>query len=143
MYRGINMKSFKVFLPALLLLVLTSCTSESTPTAAEKQAQLCTDLARFRTAVASLRSLSPNSTVSDLKQAQDQVKTAFSEVKSSAVNVQEARVVELEEAQANLDKAVQEIPETATLQQASESISEEVAAVESAQTQMESGVNCQ
>lgn len=137
------MKSFKVLLTTLLFLVLASCTSESTPTAAEKQAQLCTDLARFRTAVASLKSLSPNSTVSDLKQAQDQVKTAFGEVKSSAANVQEARVTELEEAKANLDKAVQDIPETVTLQQASESISEEVAAVEAAQAQMESGVNCQ
>ncbi|PSB12937.1 hypothetical protein C7B61_01755 [filamentous cyanobacterium CCP1] len=137
------MKTFRFLLTTLLLFSLASCTSESTQSAAEKQAELCTNLARFRTSVASLRSLSPNSTVSDLKQAQEQVKSTFTEVKTSAARVQEARVTELEQAQENLDRAIQGIPDTATLQQATDSVAEEVATVEAAQAQMESGLNCQ
>ncbi|WP_416666521.1 hypothetical protein [Egbenema bharatensis] len=137
------MKLIKLSLTALFLLLLASCANESTPTAAEKQAALCTDLARFRTSVAALRSLSPNSTVGDLKQAQDEVKATFNQVKTSAASVQEARVVELEQAQEELDRAIQGISNTATLQQATDSIAEEVAAVEAAQVQMESGLTCQ
>jgi multidrug resistance efflux pump len=137
------MKLIKFSLTALLLLFLASCANETTPTAAEKQAALCTDLARFRTSVASLKSLSPNSTVGDLKQAQDEVKATFNQVKTSAASVQEARVAELEQAQGELDTAIQGISDTATLQQATESVAAEVAAVEAAQVQMESSLNCQ
>lgn len=68
----------KCFLAALPLFLLISCSSPSTPPAATtqyKKAQLCTDLANFKTSVATLRSMSPSSTVGDFKAARDQVKT--------------------------------------------------------------------
>lgn len=80
--------------------------------------------------------------MSDLKQAEEQVRIAFSNVKTSTQGVREAKANDLETAYANLDKAVQGIPNTATLRQASQSIAPQVAAVESAQAQMRSSLSC-
>lgn len=126
----------------LPLLLLISCTSESPQSIEDKKTELCTNLARFKTAVATLKSTSPSSTVGDLKNAQDQVRTTFNDVKSSAQRVQEAKAGELEAAYQNLDKAIQDIPNTATLNQAATSIAPQVAAVEAAQTQLSSGLSC-
>lgn len=126
----------------LPLLLLISCTSESPQSIEDKKTELCTNLARFKTAVATLKSTSPSSTVGDLKNAQDQVRTTFNDVKSSAQKVQEAKAGELEAAYQNLDKAIQDIPNTATLNQAATSIAPQVAAVEAAQTQLSSGLSC-
>jgi hypothetical protein len=51
-------------------------------------------------------------------------------------------VAELESAYQGLDSAVQNIPETATLQQAMDSVSEQVVAVEDARAQMNADLNC-
>lgn len=136
------MKPFHLFLIALPLFFLVSCTSESPQSIEEKKAELCTQLARFNTAVVTLKSMNPSSTVGDLRTAQDQVKTTFNDVKTSARAVKEAKTEELERAYVQLDKTVQSIPETATLQQANQSIAADVAAVETAQTQMQSGLSC-
>lgn len=136
------MKPFHLFLIALPLFLLVGCTSESPQSIQEKQAELCTQLARFNTAVVTLKSMGPNSTVGDLRAAQDQVRTTFNDVKTTAGTVRAAKAEELEQAYNQLDRTVREIPETATLQQANESIATDVAAVEAAEAQMRSGLNC-
>ncbi|MDX2228158.1 MAG: hypothetical protein NW220_00880 [Leptolyngbyaceae cyanobacterium bins.349] len=128
-------------LTSLSLLLLISCASPQASTQ-DKKAELCTNLARLNTSVATLKSMSPNSTVGDLRTARDQVKTAFVDVKASAETVQEAKLADLETAQNNLDRAITNIPNNATLQQASQSVAPQVAAVESAQAQMRSGLGC-
>jgi predicted Zn-dependent protease len=135
------MKSFNLVVASLPLLVLVSCANPQATTQ-DKKAELCTNLARFNTSVATLKSLSPNSTVGDFRKARDQVKTAFNEVKTSAQAVQEAKIVDLEAAENNLDKAISKVPNNATLQQATQSVAPQVAAVESAQQQMQSGLGC-
>lgn len=131
------------FLVVLPLLLLVSCTTnETAQSTQDKKTELCTNLARFKTAVATLKSISPSSTVGDFRTAQDQVKTTFNDVKNSARNVQDAKAEDLERAYENLDQAVRGVPDTATLQQATESVSDEIAAVEAAEAQMQSGLNC-
>ena len=135
-------RTFK-FLVVLPLLLLVSCTTnETSQSTQDKKTELCTNLARFKTAVATLKSMSPSSTVGDFRTAQDQVKTTFNDVKNSARNVQDAKAEDLERAYENLDKAVRAVPNTTTLQQASASVSDEIVAVEAAEAQMESGLNC-
>lgn len=135
-------RAFNLFLAALPIVLLASCASEPAPTTQDKKAALCTDLARFNTAVATLRSMSPSSTVGDFRKAQEQVKTTFANVKSSAKDVQNAKADDLERAYQNLDKAIRGIPNTATLTQAKASVSKEIATVQAAQDQMKSGLNC-
>lgn len=138
----ISNRMFK-FLVVLPLLLLVSCTTnESSQSTQDKKTELCTNLARFKTAVATLKSMSPSSTVGDFRTAQDQVKTTFNDVKNSARNVQDAKAEDLERAYENLDKAVRDVPSTATLQQATASVSDEIAAVETAEAQMKSGLKC-
>ena len=65
--------------------------------------------------------------------ARDEVKTNFEQVKLTAQNVKNAKVAgNLETAYQDLDSTIQNIPETATLQQAMDSVSWQVAAVEAA-----------
>jgi outer membrane murein-binding lipoprotein Lpp len=127
---------------ALPVMLLVGCGSQAPQSVADQKAQLCTDLARFNTSVATLKSMSPSSTVSDFRAARDEVKANFEQVKLTAQSVQEAKVAELESAYQGLDSAVQNIPETATLQQAMDSVSEQVVAVEDARAQMNADLNC-
>jgi PBP1b-binding outer membrane lipoprotein LpoB len=135
-------KPFKFFLAALPLLLLVSCASESPQSIQDKKTELCTNLARFKTSVAALRSMSPSSTAGDLRKAQDQVRTTFNDVKTVAKNVQNAKVEQLEKAYEDLDKAIKGIPNTATLKQATTSIAPQVSAVQAAEAQMETGLSC-
>jgi len=127
---------------ALPVMLLAACGSPPPQSVADQQAQLCTDLARFNTSVATLKSMSPSSTVSDFRTARDQVKANFEQVKLTAQNVQEAKLADLETAYQSLDGAIQSIPETATLQQAMNSVAEQLAAVEAARSQMNTDLNC-
>lgn len=138
----ISNRLFQFLLAGLPLALLISCTNQSPQSTQDKKAELCTNLARFNTAVATLKSMSPSSTVGDFRQARDQVKTTFAAVKTSAQAVQEAKVAELETAYQALDNSVTSIPDTATLSQAASSIAPQVAAVEAAENQMSAGLNC-
>ncbi len=135
----------KIFLTALPLLLLISCTSPSTPPAAttqDQKAQLCTDLARFNTAVATLASMGPSSKVGDLRAARDQVKTTFATVKTTAAGVKDSKIEDLDRAQQDLDKAITNVPNTATLNQAVTSVTPQVKAVQTAEATMKAGLSC-
>ncbi len=127
---------------ALPFMLLAACGNQAPESVVDQKAQLCTDLARFNTSVATLKSMSPSSTVSDFRAARDEVKTNFDQVKLTAQSVQEAKVAELETAYQSLDSSIQSIPETATLQQAMDSVSGQIVAVEDARTQMDADLNC-
>lgn len=138
-----------VVLPLLLLASCggnTSRNAEVQPpqaqTVQDKKTELCTNLARFDTAVATLRSMSPSSTVGDIRKAQDQVRTTFNDVKVSSSAVKNAKIEQLERAHQELDKAVKAVPDTATAQQANQSIAPKVSAVQAAENQVKAGVQC-
>lgn len=137
------MKPFNFFLAALPLFFLASCTTQSPQaTTQDKKAELCTNLARLNTSIVTLRSLSPSSTVGDFKKAQDQVREAYNNVKTSAAAVQEAKTADLDAAYTNLDKALKSVPNNATLQQAAQSITPQITAVQSAREQASAGLQC-
>lgn len=134
-------------LVTLPLLLLASCTNNATqtteaPTTQDKKTELCTKLARFDTSVATLKSLSPSSTVGDFKNAQEQVRVAYNDVKSAASTVQDAKSADLDRAYQDLEKAMKAVPNTATLNQAANSIKPKVEAVQAAEDQMRSNVKC-
>lgn len=136
------MRTAHFFVVALPVMVLAACGGQTPPSVVDQQAQLCTDLARFNTSVATLKSMSPSSTVSDFRAARDEVKTNFQQVRMTAQNVQEAKLAELETAYQGLDSAIHSIPETATLQEAMDSVSDQVTAVDNARNQMTADLNC-
>jgi len=135
------MQSFRFFLTTGLLLLIASCASQ--PTTADQKAELCRNLATLNTSIATLRSMGPNSSVGDFRKAQDNVKDAYNAVKKSAEAVQDAKVADLDRAYDDLEKAIRRVPNNATMQQAAQSIQPQVAAVQAAQDQARSGLNCQ
>jgi hypothetical protein len=157
---------FSVLLVSLPFSLLVSCSNETptvppapekkaapAPTAQEtkaapdastkdKKATMCTDFARFKTSVATLKSKSSNSTVGDLRKAQEQVKTTVVELKASALAVQDSKIADLETATKNLEKAIAAIPDTATIAQAAAAIAPSVAAVEAAEAKTKADLKC-
>jgi predicted RecB family endonuclease len=143
---------FSVLLVSLPLSLLVSCSKE-TPQAQDtkvapslstedKKATMCTDLARFKTSVATLKSKTSNSTVGDLRKAQEQVKTTLVELKASALAVQDSQVADLETATKNLETAIAAIPDTATIAQAGAAIAPSVVAVEAAEAKTKADLKC-
>ena len=89
-----------------------------------------------------LKALSADSTVKDLKQAQKQVRSAFAAVKQAASTLEDAKVEQLEQSQQNLEKAVNDIPDDSTLDEALASVSDKVESVSVARQELFSSANC-
>ncbi len=143
------MKRFNFVIALLPLTLMTGCI---TSTIRGKQAELCSHLAVLNTSISVFKRVSSasTSTVSSLKQAEEQVSVAFRDFRGTAKDsLQEAKDEELEKDYKNLEKAyedldkeVKNIPDKSTIMQAIASTSDNVAAVESAVTQMKSGLRC-
>lgn len=132
-----NYRAFLFSVPFLLL--ATACAQPSTP---EAQANLCTSLAEFKTSLATLKSVGPSSTVEDLKQAQAGVKQTWDSIQSDFQVLEMARIEDLSQAYNNLDKAINSVPDQATLSEGAGAIQTEVTAVSAAQDQLYSGLQC-
>ncbi len=120
-------------------LVLASCGDSSV---SDAQATYCQELAKLEQALANLRGISANSTVKDLKQAQQEVRSAFANVKQAASKLKEVQVEQLETSQQNLEKAVSDIPDDATLAEALTSVTDQVKTFGETRQKLFSSANC-
>jgi len=132
----------KRWLAVLLLLggVLAAC--QPVPDTGAAEAAVCTSLSTMKTAVAGLANTTSTTTVGELKDAKQSVTEAWTTVKASSTALDQARVNELEQAFNSLDTAVDDIPDDATIQQATDSIQDELAAVNTAWDGLNSAANC-
>ncbi len=128
-----------ILLVGIPLLMLASCAETSV---SDAQAEYCTELAKLEQAVANLRGISANSTVKDLKQAQQDVRSALANVKQAASKLKEAKVEQLETSQQNLEKAVNDIPDDSTIAEALTSITDRVKSFSDTRQQLFSLANC-
>ncbi len=129
------MKPTHLFVVATVLTValgLVACSDDDEPSLEESRANLCADLDAFRTATQNLRALSGETTLGEFEAARDEASDAWSDVESSAVDVQDARVDDLQAAYNGLDAAIADVDSDASLAAALGSISGEVAAVDAA-----------
>ena len=127
-------------LTVLGLVLAVGCEEELTPEEAEDQ--LCQDLAEFAVAVAQLQQVEPGTTVDELQTMKDDVAAAFETVKESAAEVAGVRIDDLEQAEANLEGAINGIPGDATIQEALGMIQDDVAAVVLAWDELEASLEC-
>jgi hypothetical protein len=88
--------------------------------AKSKNEQLCADLANFRTSVANLQQIGPQSTVKELRQAEDNVYAAGKRVVKEAKRDKNAS--DLNAAIDDLRRAAQQLPENTTLASAQSSL---------------------
>lgn len=127
----------------IVALVAFACSDDDGPSEADAVAALCSDLATLQAADASFDSLSLSTTLDEIRAARDVYSSALVNVVSSARDVASVRAAPIEDAYAELDAAIGDILGAATISEALDSISDELAAVDAAYVTAFSGVNCQ
>ncbi|WP_336715418.1 hypothetical protein [Arthrobacter sp. USHLN218] len=121
------------------VVLLTGCSSSPQ----EDVSKACTDAAAFGAALKSFQeSLSPDATIDQVKAARDEVEKTHDALADSAEKVAQDRMKALDNAWDGLDKAVKDIPDDATLQQAADSLKNEAADVQTARNDVASELNC-
>ena len=142
------MKQFNFVLALLPLTLMTGCI---TATIRGKQAEICSNLAVLNTSISVLKRAgsASTSTISSLKQAEEQVRAAFRDFRNSTEEDQEPKTEDLEKAYQdlekayeNLDKEIKNLPDKLTITQARALISDNLTTVESALAQTKSGLRC-
>lgn len=135
------MKQFPctLILVGLGLVLLTGCVPKAVR---EKQAQFCTHLATLSRAIDSLNRIGNSSTVSELKQAEVQITTAFRAVQASSQEVADLDLEPLEKAYEDLDQTVEDIPDQASITQAVELVANHLETVESAVVRVKAEARC-
>ena len=134
-----KMNQKNMFLLGIPFLMLASCAN---PSVSDAQAIYCQGLVSLELAVVNFQNLSADSTVKDLKQAQKQVSSAFAAVQQAVSTLENVEVKQLEKSQQDLEKAVNDIPDDATLSEALASISDKAESVVEARQELFSGANC-
>jgi hypothetical protein len=124
----------------LAVVAVAGCTQQ--PTSQQAEAQLCQSLADLDQALKKVEAINRDSTVGDLRTAEEEVRTAMESVRTSAKDLKSARVTELETAYTNLDDAVRNIPESDTLGEGLASVTEQRVAFRQAWQNLFSELNC-
>jgi hypothetical protein len=122
-----------------LLALTLACAS---PSAAEAQATLCSNLTTFQMSVEELTNLDRYSTTGEVKAAADMVRHSFEAVQQANAEVNNAQVEALENAYQDLRGAIDDLPDETPIPEAVRSLQPQIAAVRSARQEVTSGVEC-
>ena len=135
------MKIITGLLALTLTLGLAACSHQMTTE--EARVAYCQDLQDLRNTVAQIQQLGPTNTVADVKALRTQLRNDVKALRASAGNLQDPKVQNLLGTVDRLIAAVNDIPDTYTLEQARASIADEVAAVQQARTEVDMVSICQ
>ena len=97
----------------LLLLALAGCVSID-----RAKANYCQDLGSFGRALVNMRQIDANSTVEELQDTQQDVAEAWDDLSKSAGRLADAQYRELEQAQKDLQRTIDDIKDDASLAEA-------------------------
>jgi uncharacterized protein YqgV (UPF0045/DUF77 family) len=132
--------------PAVITSLLTIATlvgcAQQQPTVEQSKTALCTALATYNQAVASLEALGPSSTVGQLREAQKAVKKAQEGVSAAAANYQQIKVDTVKSSVDELERQIGKVSDKMTINQALQSIKPQVVGVKSAVQQVNSQLQC-
>ncbi|RZM75645.1 hypothetical protein [Leptolyngbya iicbica] len=133
----------KLTLKALwsLPLLLAAC-GGGTPSVADAEAALCGAIDDFGSSLAAYGQLTADSTVDELQTAREDVVSSYEAMKTAANTVQDARIVGVETAYADLQRTVDGISGRDTLGEAATQVSESLATVQTAREQLYSDLSC-
>ncbi len=109
---------------------------------ADAEANMCSSLKSFATAVVDLKQVNPGNTKEDLQSAADNVKSAWDDVKSSAQDVKSADTAALDSAQSSLQSGVQDLPDDTTVADGLKQLQPELQEVNSTLEEISNGLNC-
>ncbi|MCM2465434.1 hypothetical protein [Methanoculleus oceani] len=135
------MKTWILFVAIVLILACAGAGCVQ-PSEEEAEAQLCQDLEELGVALESMENTSLRSSVGDIREGRDQVQSAMENVRSSAGQVANIRVDELNAASEDLDRSVEDLPDDATVVEAIQTIRPQVQAVRDARQNLTTELNC-
>ena len=125
---------------AASLLLLSACDDE--PTEEQAQEDFCDDAGAFLAALGALRDVDSDTSVEDFEDIREDVRTTYDNMVASAEQLREVRLDDLEQANANLRSAVDDIDDEASLEDARDSIQEEVEQFSEELSQVLNDVDC-
>lgn len=136
-------RSFAVSLTALaaLGLTLTAC-SDSDEDAAANEADACSAIDTFQTEVAKIGTLTPESSVDEIRAVREDIQGAYRELVTELDDVADDRYVELDKAYDAFNDSVDDLDDDATLTEALASLQEEAATVRDAEAAVADDLEC-
>jgi hypothetical protein len=135
-------KLFLVVTSILMLTVLAVACEEDEPSEEEARAALCADLEQLETAVDTLLQLDAQSTVGEVEAARDNVRDAVEDVESSAEDVSDAQVADLQQAFDDLDATVEDTQDDQTVEQVLDAVRTSAENVAAAEQQLFAELSC-
>ncbi|WP_082122691.1 hypothetical protein [Methanoculleus sediminis] len=136
------MKKPGVLFIALALVLACAGAGCVQPSEEDAEAQLCQDLEELGAALESMENTSLRSSVGDIRDGRDQVRSAMESVRESAGQLANVRVDELNAAYEDLDQAVQSLPDDLTVVEAIQTIRPQIQAVRDEQRNLYADLNC-
>ncbi|MGH7471947.1 MAG: hypothetical protein ACRENP_28685 [Longimicrobiales bacterium] len=122
------------------LAVVAGCSrGESAVTA---RVDFCKQLGEFRAALAAVPPVDPNTEVSTMRHSLERVRREYRDLEKHASRLDEARARNLRHAQENFERAVRDMPGSATLGEAASKMRGPNAELQAASEQMSSAVQC-
>jgi ElaB/YqjD/DUF883 family membrane-anchored ribosome-binding protein len=137
-----DMKKTGILFVALVLILACAGAGCVQPSEKEAEAQLCQDLGELGAALENMENTTLRSSVGDIRDGRDQVKSAMEKVRDSAAEVANIRLDRLNAAYEDLDRAVQDLPDDATVPEAIQTIRPYVQAVRDEQRNLYADLNC-
>ena len=125
---------------AASLLLLGACDDE--PTEETAQEEFCDDVGAFLASLGELRDVDSDTSVEDFEAAREGVVVSYENMVASAQQLRDVRLDDLEQANANLRAAIDDIDDDASLQEARDSIQEESEQVSKELSQLLNDVDC-
>jgi outer membrane biogenesis lipoprotein LolB len=122
-----------------LLALALACSS---PSSADAQVALCSNLTTFQQSVEELTNLDSYSTMGEVKAAANMARHSFDAVEQANAEVKNAQVEALRNNYEDLQVAIAALPDDATVEDAKASLQPQIAAVQAAREEVSSRVEC-
>jgi hypothetical protein len=130
----------KLAITVLAVSLVAGCTrGESSVTA---RARFCKQFAEYKAAVAAMPAMNANTKVSDVRASLDRVRREYKALSKDAQRLDAARAQDLERAEKNFERSIQELPGKATLAEAQTRLAGPAAELRAASDQMSASAQC-
>lgn len=122
--------------------VIVALVEDDEPTQAQAEEQFCDDVGAYLASLAALRDVDRDTPIEEFEDARENVRITYNNMIASAQQLRDVRLDDLEQANANLEGAVDDIDDDATLQEALDSIKDEAEEVSIQLSQVLNDVDC-
>lgn len=133
----------KLITSLTLTVALGASTAACSSSPVENVAEACDSYEALVGAVAEVKTaIGSGSTIGEIREARDEVKTAYADLEGSLEDVSGDRLESFEEAWKDLDHAVSELDENLTVPQARDALSEDFEDLETAHAALSEDLSC-